>query len=356
MQVLVGDRVCPLASGRRPRPRRACVVRPSEPSEPCLTHRLPTARAFAALFACLLLVAASRARATDAGPGECAPPRTLVALLPLADQTDHSWELMSGESPAHLVCRLLADSLERGRGRRVECLSLGTNAGSAAAPRRAVDDDLALRAARHDQAEVVVTGTVSVFSHDDTRESPRLGRWGVGAPDARSRARVSITLRVLDARNGTVIIETTAARDRADRATASATQPAPDAPDPAADPSMEDVLSDVLGDLLSTIGERLDASWQARVVAEGRDEVVLDAGSARGLFAGERLEVWRPGIQLYDEYMLQLGDETRVGAVVISSVDGRGRAHARLAEGDVHTGYLVRPCSGANGPAMSLRH
>jgi hypothetical protein len=53
--------------------------------------------------------------------------------------------------------------------------------------------------------------------------------------------------------------------------------------------------------------------------------------------------------------MVHLGDETRVGSVVVSSLDGRGRAHARLVEGDAHTGYLVRPCSADRGPAMSLR-
>ena len=320
-----------------------------------MTHRFPSLRKSRALLACVLLVAAPRARAT-AAPGECAPPHTLVALLPLADRTDHTWELMSGESPAHLVWRLLADSLERSRGRRVVCVALDADARTATPRARAVDDDEALRALGHEDAEVVVTGTVSMFSHDDTRESPRLGRWGVGAPDARSRVRVSITLRVLDARNGSVIIETTAARDRAARGTASIMQSGQDEPDPAADPLLNEALRDVLGDLLSTIGQRLDACWQARVVTEGRDECMLDAGSARGLFAGERLDVWRPGLQLYDEDMVHIGDETRVGSVVVSALDGRGRAHARLAEGEARTGDVVRPCSRANGPAMSLRH
>jgi hypothetical protein len=308
-----------------------------------------------ALLACLLSAAAPRARAAVPA-GECAPPRTLVALLPLADRTDHTWELMSGENPAQLVRRLLADSLERSRGRRVVCVPLEATAGAAAPRSRAVDDDEALHALRHEEAEVIVSGTVSTFSHDDTRESPRLGRWGVGAPDARSRVRVSITLRVLDARDGSVIIETTAVRDRAGRGTASIGRSAPDPPDAAADPLLNQALSDVLGDLLSTIGQRLDACWQARLVSEGRDECLLDAGAARGLFAGERLDVWRPGLQLYDEEIVHLADETRVGSVVVSALDGRGRAHARLVEGEARTGDVVRPCSATNGPAMSLRH
>jgi hypothetical protein len=319
-----------------------------------LTDRPTTAGVSRALLACLLLVAAPYARAA-ADPGECAPPRTLVALLPLADRTDHTWELMSGESPANLVCRLIADSLERSRGRRVVCVPLAANARPAASLTRPVDDDQALHSMRHDEAEVIVTGAVSVFSHDDTRESPRLGRWGVGAPDARSRVRVSITLRVLDARDGSVIIETTAARDRAGRGTASVTQSGEEGSDPDGDSLMNDALSAVLGDLLSTIGQRLDACWQARVITEDRDDCVIDAGSARGLFAGERLDVWRPGLQIYDEDLVHIGDETRVGSVVISSIDGRARAHARLAEGEARTGDRVRPCSGANGPAMSLR-
>lgn len=319
-----------------------------------MPHRLPIVPISSALLACLLLPAAPRARAAAAG--ECAPPRTLVALLPLADRTDHTWELLSGESPAQLVSRLLVDSLEGSRGRRVVCVPLEPTAGPAAPRSRAVDDDEALRALRHEEAEVIVSGTVSAFSHDDTRESPRLGRWGVGAPDARSRVRVSITLRVLDARDGSVIIETTAARDRAGRGTASIGRSAPDPPDAAADPLLDEALSDVLGDLLSTIGQRLDACWQARVVSEGRDECLLDAGAARGLFAGERLDVWRPGLQLYDEEMVHLADETRVGSVVVSALDGRGRAHARRVEGEARTGDVVRPCSAVNGSAMSLRH
>lgn len=319
------------------------------------TLRLPTPGGSVALLVCALLVAAPRARA-GAALGECAPPRTLIALLPLADRTDHAWELLSGESPARLVCRMLADSLEQSRGRRVLCVPLDANAGAGGARTRPVDDDEALRALRHEEAEVLVTGTVSAFSHDDTRDSPRLGRWGVGAPDTRSRVRVSITLRVLDAHDGSVIIETTAARDRAGRGTASIAQSGLDEPDPAVDPLLGEALSDVLGDLVSTVGQRLDACWQARVVSEGRDACVLDAGAARGLFAGERLEVWRPGLQLYDEDMIHIGDETRVGSVVVSSLDGRGRAHARLAEGEALTGDLVRPCSAADGPAISLQH
>jgi hypothetical protein len=320
-----------------------------------LIHRLQSIGCSSALLACALLVAVPPARA-GAPLGECAPPRTLVALLPLADRTDHVWELLSGESPAHLVCRLLADSLEWSRGRRVLCVPLDANAGAATARTRPVDDDEALRALRHEEAEVIVTGTVSAFSHDDTRDSPRLGRWGVGAPDARSRVRVSITLRVLDARDGSVIIETTAARDRAGRGTASITQSGLEEPDPAVDPLLSEALGDVLGDLVATIGQRLDACWQARVVSEGRDGCVLDAGAARGLFAGERLDVWRPGLQIYDEDMMRIGDETRVGSVVVSSLDGRGRAHARVAEGEAVTGDLVRPCSTASAPAISLQH
>lgn len=319
-----------------------------------MSQPLPTPRVTLALLACLLLVPAPSARAAGDG-GECAPPRTLVALLPLADRSDHTWELWSGESPARLVCRVLADSLEHSRGRRVLCVPLESGAQAEAMLTRAVDDDEALRAVRHAGAEVVVSGTVSVFTHEDTREPGRFSRWGMGTLDAHSHVRVSVTLRVLNAHDGTVVIECTAARDRVGRGTAWVSEPGAAPTTPTDDALVNDVLGEVLGDLVSTIGQRLDANWQARVVLEGRDFYLLDAGAGRGLFAGERLDVWRSGIQLFDENMLHLGDDTRIGALVITSLDGRGRARARLVEGDARMGDLVRPCTGSNGPAMSVR-
>ena len=303
----------------------------------------------------VLFAFASSARAADSGAGECAPPRTLVALLPLADRTDRTWELWSGASPAVLVGRALADSLEHMRGRRVVRVPLVAGAGVTSRLLRPVDDDQALRVVRHDEAEVVVTGTVAVFSHDDTRDAGRFSRWGFGAPDAHSLVRVSVTLRVLDAHAGTVIIETTAARDRAGRGTATVLHPGTGGTNPDDDPLMLEVLGEVLGDLVATIGQRLDASWQARVVMESRGGFELDAGSARGLFTGERLDVWRPGIQLFDEDMVHIGNDARIGSVMITELDGRGRARARLLEGDARMGDLVKPCSGPSGSAMSLR-
>ena len=308
-----------------------------------------------ALLACTLLLPASRARAVDAGPGECAPPRTLVALLPLADHTDRTWALWSGESPAVLVGRLLADSLGGGRGRRVLCVPLASERDPGTPLARAADDEQVLSAARRAHAEIAVSGTVSAFTHEDTREAGRLARWGVGAPDARSHVRVSVTLRVLDASDGSLIIETTALRDRVGRGTASAARPEQAGEGSSADPLADEVLSQVLGDLASTIGQRLEARWQARVVMEGRGTYVLDAGVARGLFVGERLDVWRPGIQVLDEDLFQVGQDARIGALVVIGFEGRGRARARLAEGEVRKGDLVRPCGEGAAPAMSLR-
>ncbi|MEQ1831634.1 MAG: CsgG/HfaB family protein [Candidatus Eisenbacteria bacterium] len=279
----------------------------------------------------------------------CAPPRTLVALLPLADQTDRTWELWTGECPARMVAAGVADSLEQGLGRTV--VRLGTS-GTPQRPTRPVDDDEALRVARAARAEIAVTGTVSVFSHDDHREAGRFGRWGVGAPDARSRVQVRVTLRVLDVADGSVIIETTASRERTGRGTASASRLEAGA---SVDAVAEDVLADVLADLARTIGQRLDARWQARVILEGPGIYVLDAGAARGLFPGERFEVWRSGVEVYDENLMHVGDDSRVGAVVIVALEGHGRARARLAEGEARMGDTVRPCSSDGGPALSLR-
>jgi hypothetical protein len=309
------------------------------------------------LLACLLLGAARLSRAAEPVPGECAPPHSLVALLPLADLTDRTWELWSGESPAVLVARLLADSLEHGRGRHVLRVPLVADADPALPLSRAADDDPALRAARRAEAEFAISGSVSVLTHEDTREGGRFARWGMGAPDARTHVRVSVTLRVLDTRDGSVIIESNASRDRAGRGTASVGRPEPAGrnPNPTDDPLVDEVLGEVLSDLTSTVDQRLDASWRARVILEGRGIYVLDAGASRGLFPGERLDVWRPGIQLFDEDMLHIGDDTRIGSVVVEALDGRGRARARLVEGDARMGDLVRPCSGASGPAVSLR-
>ena len=121
------------------------------------------------------------------------------------------------------------------------------------------------------------------------------------------------------------------------------------------DELLEQVLSEVLGDLSRTIGQRLDARWRARVILEGSGIYVLDAGAARGLFPGERLDVWRSGVEVYDENLLHVGDDARVGALVIVALEGHGRARARLAEGEARMGDTVRPCSEDAGPAMSVR-
>src|SRR5437763_807425 len=134
----------------------------------------------AAVLSALLLVPPIAAATDD--PGECAPPRTRVAILPLADRTDRTWELLSGQTPAVLVLEQLADSLEHGRGRRVLIVPAPAELYGATTLRRPLDDDQALRALRHADAEIAITGTVSTFIHEDVREGGKLGRWGVGAP------------------------------------------------------------------------------------------------------------------------------------------------------------------------------
>ena len=303
----------------------------------------------------LLAVAGPRARALEPGIGECLPPRSVVALLPLADRTDGAWTAWTGQSPALLVARLLADSLAKSQRREVLRLGPAARAGAGRSLARPLDDDVALRAARGTPAEIVASGSVDVFSHEEQHEPGRMARWGMGAPDARSRVRVSVTLRVLDPRDGTVIIETTAARDRSGRSVASVARPERDEAAAALDPLLLQILGEVVGDLTRTLGQRLEGRWKARVLSERGGLCVLDAGAARGVFAGERLDVWRPGIQILDEDLARLGDDVWVGSVVVTALQGKARARARLADGEVHSGDIVRPCSQATAPAISLR-
>ena len=320
-----------------------------------MTRRLPSAPLRALFLLALATVPFVRpVAAAMPAAGDCSPPRTLVALLPLADQTDRTWQLWTGVSPVRVVERMLSDSLEYGLGRTVLHLPYVEAGAAVTPPGRVVDDELALRTARESGAEIAVTGTVSVFTHDDRREAGRFGRWGVGALDVRSRMQVRVTLRVLDTTDGSVIIETTASREKFGRGTASANRSSI-ADDTPPDPLACEVLSDVLADLSRTIGERLDAHWQARVILEGPSAVVVDAGARRGLFAGERLDVWRSGIEVYDENLMRVGDDARVGTLVVVALEGHGRARTRLLEGEARTGDIVRPCSEDGSTAVSLR-
>jgi len=294
-------------------------------------------------------------RALDPGAGQCLPPRTVVAITPLADRTDGVWENWSGESPAVLVTHLLADSLARGERRDVLRLSgVRANVGAKPAP-RALDDELALLAARHTAAEVVVTGSVDVFAHDDRLDPGKFARWGMGAPDARSRVRVSVSLRALDVHDGTVVIETSASRERTGKSVAMIGRTDRSGGSPILDPLLAEALDDVISDLARTLGQRIEGRWKARVVSERRGVVTLDAGSSRGVFAGERLDVWRPGILLMDEDLQRLGDDVWVGSVVVTSLHGRSRCRARLTDGEVHAGDVVRPCSPSSPPVLSLK-
>ena len=303
----------------------------------------------------LVAVAGARARAVEPGPGECQPPRSVVAILPLADRTDGAWSAWTGESPSLLVARLLSDSLEQGQHREVLRLPLPPRAGTMLPLARPIDDDAALRAVRRSPAEAVVTGSLDFFSHDEQHEPGRLARWGMNGPDAHSRVHVSVTLRALDPRDGTVLIETTASRDRSARAVTNVARPERDEAAAAMDPQLVQALGEVVGDLTRTLVLRLEGRWKARVLSEHEGMCVLDAGIGRGLFDGERLDVWRPGIEIMDEDLARLGDDVWVGSVVITTLQGRSRARARLVDGEMRPGDIVRPCSQATAPAISLR-
>ncbi len=340
-------RVRPASSSLTPhrsrRPRSLPVNR--------VPHGARTAGALALSVVCWL-ACIPVAHASGEGAGLCAPPRTVVAVVPFADQSGGEWQLMTGVSPAALVSARLADSLSHAHGRAV--IAVAPRLPQGTTPNARMCDDLVmLSAARHAEAEVVLSGVVNAFTHEDQRDAGRFGRWGMGAPDARSRAEVSVSIRVLDAHDGSVILESHAARERAGRSTSSAQAPGDGVV--ADDELLADALDQVLGDLVRTLAARLDARWQARVIAEGRGIYVIDAGSSRGLFPGERLEVWRSGIEQLDEDLMRISEDSRTGAVVVQAIEGRGRARVRLTEGDVQPGDLVRPCSGETSSAMSLR-
>ena len=294
-------------------------------------------------------------RALESGIGLCLPPRTVVAITPLADRTDGVWANWSGQSPAVLVTHLLADSLGRGQRRDVLRLPGAPAISGAKRPARALDDDLALRAARVTSAEVVVTGSVDVFAHDDRFDPNKFARWGMGAPDARSRVRVSVSLRALDVHDGTVVIETSASRERTGKSVAMIDRADRSGGNPVLDPLLADALSEVIGDLARTLGQRVEGRWKARVTKERRGVVELDAGSGRGVFAGERFDVWRPGIMTMDEDLVRQGEDVWVGSVVVTSLHGRMRCRARLTDGEVHVGDVVRPCSPSSPPVLSLK-
>ena len=327
---------------------------PELPLAPHTTLRLAR-RAGVLLGLALVVAPAAASRALDPGIGVCLPPHTVVALVALADRTDGVWTNWTGESPAALVTRRLADSLAIGHGRDVLRLAGPPARAPGKGAARAFEDEMALRAARRTPAEVVVTGSVDVFAHEDRLEPGKFWRWGMGASDARSRVRVSVTLRALDVHDGTVLIETTASRERAGKSVAMIDRTERAGSMPSLDPLLAQALGEVLSDLSRTVGQRVEGRWKARVLSERRGMVVLDAGASRGLFTGERLDVWRPGISLMDEDLAQLGDDVWVGSVVVTGLRGRGRARAKLCDGEVQVGDIIRPCSVTGGPSLTLQ-
>lgn len=276
----------------------------------------------------------------------CDPPRTRVALVKLSDATDHSWAAWSGADPATIVLNLLADSLEKSRGRQVSILAIPRGPTT-----RPVEDAAAIAAARMAQAEVVVTGVVAEFKIEEHREAGKFSRWGVSALDARARAQVRVLLRVLDVRDGSVILETTIDRERTGRGTTSAGRAG-------AEPGsglLAGTLDEVLRELVQAVDQRLDMRWQASVLGTDTGHCVLDSGAGRGLFVGQRLDVWRSGIETYDDDFVRTAEDVRVAAIEIVALQGRGRARARVLEGEVSFGDRARPCTSAPAVATSAR-
>jgi hypothetical protein len=266
------------------------------------------------------------------------------------DATDRSWAAWTGEQPTALVGRRLADSLSRAHGRDV--VHVGRSPDGATRP---IEDERALELGRSARAEVVVTGIVAEFVHDDHREPGKFSRWGVGAPDARSFAGVRVTLRALDTADGSVVLETTVARERRGRSTASAGRPRTPAAAVSPGGPLAEALDEVVSDLARALDRRLTDRWRASVVLATAERCMLDAGAGHGLYAGERLEVWRAGIETWDEDFTRLGEEVRVGVVLVTGLEGRDRAHARVVEGEARPGDRVRPCTSTAPAPVSLR-
>jgi len=312
-------------------------------AEPPLIPRLSCLRRSGAVHVLLLVSFAVSAPArSTAAEHACDPPRTHVAVMPLVDATDHAWAAWSGADPAAIVLNLFADSLQKSRGRQVTVLAAARGGGV-----RPVEDAAAIAAARAAHAEVVVTGVVAEFSVEERREAGKFSRWGVSALDARARVRVRVALRVLDVQGSDVVLETTIDRERTGRATTSAGR---SAGEPASG-LLASTLEEVLRELVQSVDQRLDLRWQASVLGTEPGHCVLDAGAGRGLFVGQRLDVWRSGVETYDEDFVRVAEDLRVASIQVVALEGRGRARARVLEGEVSFGDRVRPC--ADSPAVA---
>lgn len=292
-------------------------------------------RVLALLTLALSLVPAPAVHAATGEREACASPRTAVLLAPLADGTDGRWELMAAARPTAVVAARLADAL--GDARRVIRMPSGSSS-----RRRPMTDTELLAAARREHAEVVVSGVVDRFGNEDVSAPGRFARWGIGAPDASTEARVEVRVRVLDVASGTVLIESRAARARRSRGFASAARG--ESPS-SLNAALAQALDEVASDLGSVIAEQMDARWETRLIRDGEGDAWVDAGAARGVFVGQRFEVWRSRIEVVDEDHVRIGDEDhRIGAIEVLALQGPGRARVRIVEGAVRSGDLVRPC------------
>jgi hypothetical protein len=292
----------------------------------------------------LVPVRVARAAAGETGP--CASPRTSVLLAPLGDRTDGRWALVSAVRPAEVVAARLAQVLGDDR-RVVRTRGLGSKT-----MRTGVADAELLEAARREQAEVAVTGVVETFTNEDVSTPGKFARWGdIGGRDGSTEARVEVSLRVLDVRDGTVLIESRSSRTRRFRGFASASR-RDEAP--LLGEALAQALDEVVRDLDRVLAQRLDARWESRVVSDLAGGGWLDAGVARGVFVGQRFEVWRSGTEIIDEDHIRIGDEDRrVAAIEVESLQGRGRARIRVVEGAIRSGDVVRPCRGGDEVAVA---
>ena len=106
---------------------------------------------------------------------------------------------------------------------------------------------------------------------------------------------------------------------------------------------------------MQSVDQRLDMRWQASVLGTEPGHCVLDSGALQGLFVGQRLDVWRSGVETYDEDFVRVAEDVRVAAIEIVALQRRGRARARVLEGEVSFGDRARPCTTAPSVATTVK-
>ncbi len=115
-----------------------------------------------------------------------------------------------------------------------------------------------------------------------------------------------------------------------------------------------DVLNDALTKAVADMAVQLEAKIAALPVSERRidaavadvnpSRIVINAGAAQGLKAGDKLELWRPGkpIRDPDSGKILRWDDERLGVATITDVDAASAAATYQSSSAVQVGDRVR--------------